>query len=383
MSVRGKPTVAYASTPKLLVLVSMYPIYNQMGRFLNMIQSLIMAQTLCPIENILINLIFEFPHPGEKFVCISEFWKAANKHQYKNTINKFVYEDHTYQAYCEIQNFKTFQQIFNDKKRDKIWDILENMLYNMSIILISDSSQKLVQIVEVFKNLIYPFMYQGLIIPYDPNPSDNLLMAKLPYLIGLRKLNQKVHLKTKVVNLMKDDQEKGDEELIFINEDEIVFSTQQDTNKINETDNAIKRAPDKREDKKTPFNKHMNKLYGDLLYKALKKIEKAEDQTSMQKAVNQLRSCIQDSIFKGLLICKTGNELIKKVQNKQIYSNLRPNKMSENHFALMKKFVASQTFINCVDSLRNENPAHKRVFEFIVNYREKFIHNEEIAVSRI
>jgi hypothetical protein len=46
MTVRKKPVITYASTPKLLVLVSMYPIYNQMGTFLNMIQSLIMAQTL-------------------------------------------------------------------------------------------------------------------------------------------------------------------------------------------------------------------------------------------------------------------------------------------------------------------------------------------------
>jgi hypothetical protein len=291
-------------------------------------------------------LIFEFPHPGEKFVCLSEFWKAANKNQYNKNINKFMYEDHTYQAYCEIQNFKTFQQMFSGRKREKIWDIMENLLYNMSIILICDSSIKLVQIVEVLKNLMYPFMYQGLIIPYDPNPSDNLLMAKLPYLIGVNKLYQKVHLKTKVVNLMKDDEEKGDEELIFINEDEIVFSTQQDSNKISEIEGTIKKAPDKQKDKKTPFNKHMNKLYGDLLYKSLKKIEKAEDQTSMQKAVNQLRSCIQDSIFKGILMCKNGNELIKKVQSKQINSPIKPNKMSENHFALMKKFVVSQTFTN-------------------------------------
>jgi hypothetical protein len=36
-------------------------------------------------------------------------------------------------------------------------------------------------------------------------------------------------------------------------------------------------------------------------------------------------------------MCKNGNELIKKVQNKQINSPIKPNKMSENHFALMKK----------------------------------------------
>jgi len=67
---------------------------------------------------------------------------------------------------------------------DLIWGILENMLLNFPIVFVWKWSKTLSMFIEVLKNLIYPFEYQGLIIPFDPNPSQNLLMSKLPFIIG-------------------------------------------------------------------------------------------------------------------------------------------------------------------------------------------------------
>ena len=67
---------------------------------------------------------------------------------------------------------------------DLIWGILENMLLNFPIVFVWKWSKTLSMFIEVLKNLIYPFEYQGLIIPFDPNPSQNLLMSKLSFIIG-------------------------------------------------------------------------------------------------------------------------------------------------------------------------------------------------------
>ena len=171
------------STPKLLVLVSMYPVYNQMKVFLTKLKDQIMRATVCPVENLLINLIYEFPHPGEKYEVVSNFWNSASSTIFNHPKKRFKYEDYTYLRYCDYANFKTFQRVFQDRY-DKMWQVIENMLLGLSIVLVSDSSEKLVKVIEVFRSLIYPYVYQGVIFPYDPNPNQNLIMSEFPYLLG-------------------------------------------------------------------------------------------------------------------------------------------------------------------------------------------------------
>lgn len=58
------------------------------------------------------------------------------------------------------------------------------MLLGLSIIFVSVSSEKLVKLIEVFRTLLYPYVYQGLIIPYDAYPNKNIIMSDLPYIVG-------------------------------------------------------------------------------------------------------------------------------------------------------------------------------------------------------
>ena len=84
------------------------------------------------------------------------------------------------------------------------------MLLNLSIVFISRDSKKVCRFIEVLKSLIYPFIYQGLIIPYDSSPAESLLSLRMPFIIGnyneylfigVPSLDQQVDLVTAVINL--------------------------------------------------------------------------------------------------------------------------------------------------------------------------------------
>jgi hypothetical protein len=74
----------------------MYPIHNLMESFIQQIKEKIMKKTLVPFENLLINLLFEFPHPGDSFLVQSHFWKRNMKSARSNT---FDFEDSSMQRY--------------------------------------------------------------------------------------------------------------------------------------------------------------------------------------------------------------------------------------------------------------------------------------------
>ena len=106
-------------TPKLIVLVSMHPIYNQMKNFLEGIRIMIMNETLWSIENLLLNLIYEFPHPGEKLLWISEFWAKLNLDPFRKENqmftkgnDEFSYENMEIQAFWELSNYKDESKLF-------------------------------------------------------------------------------------------------------------------------------------------------------------------------------------------------------------------------------------------------------------------------------
>ena len=59
------------------------------------------------------------------------------------------------------------------------------MMASSSIILVSTDKSKLICMTEVLKSLMFPFEFQGIIVPYEPRPQHRLLVSKQPYLIGM------------------------------------------------------------------------------------------------------------------------------------------------------------------------------------------------------
>lgn len=78
--------------PKLLVLVSKYPIYKDMEKFLRKIKALCSEYTNIPLESMVINLVYEFPHPGEKYIVKSDLWRSKSKSIFEyETMNSMPY----------------------------------------------------------------------------------------------------------------------------------------------------------------------------------------------------------------------------------------------------------------------------------------------------
>ena len=114
--------------PKLLVLVSKYPIYEDMEEFLKRMKVCLNEYTSVPLESMVVNLIYEFPHPGDKYLIQSNFWKSKKKPTYEfETLMSLPYWDPKY--FWEMFDFQ--------EKMHIIWSIIEKLLFGKSIIIVS------------------------------------------------------------------------------------------------------------------------------------------------------------------------------------------------------------------------------------------------------
>jgi len=105
----------------------------------------------------LINLLFELPHPGDKYKVISSFWNGERNKGFRKYNHKFIYEEANWQRHCDPESFRVLAQYFaEEKKVARLWTIIESMLCSKSIIIVGPSSDVTVQIIEVLRSLIYP-----------------------------------------------------------------------------------------------------------------------------------------------------------------------------------------------------------------------------------
>lgn len=84
----------------------MYPIYNHMKNFLNQFLSICTHETEFPLENILMNLLYEFPHPGMNTLVVSKFWKHLDDDFFLKYHDPFEYEIRGIQNYWDLRNYK-------------------------------------------------------------------------------------------------------------------------------------------------------------------------------------------------------------------------------------------------------------------------------------
>lgn len=124
------------------------------------------------------NLVYEFPHPSEKYIVQSSFWRNKKKSFYEyETINSL--------PFCEPK-FMLEMVKFHDNMLI-IWHLLEKVLFGKSIVMFSKYNSRLVAWAEILKNLIFPFQFPGLIIPFMSRPDLMLLSAEgtCCYIVGM------------------------------------------------------------------------------------------------------------------------------------------------------------------------------------------------------
>jgi hypothetical protein len=164
--------------PKILVLVSKYPIYKDMEEFLRKIRSICLEFTNVPLESMIMNLVFEFPHPGEKWIVKSEFWRNKRK-------SDFEYETVYSLPFWDAKYFSEIAKLYD--RMLIVWHLIEKVLFGKPVILISKHNHKLIAWTEILKNLIFPFEFPGLVIPYMARVDLMVLSSEsnLSYIVGI------------------------------------------------------------------------------------------------------------------------------------------------------------------------------------------------------
>ena len=117
--------------------------------------------------------------------------------------------------------------------------------------------------------------------------------------------------------------------------------------------------------------------------KSLAKIEHASTYEVLSKAINNFIMEIHKVTIKELLKCKTGNELILGVRKRDEFQNEKLYLIRDSyHKDFFKAFIESQTFENFVRTLKeNHIPENRRVYEFVISFRDNKQQAEKIMVG--
>lgn len=162
--------------PKLLVLVSKYPIYKDMEEFLKKIKENCTEYTNVPLETMVLNLVCEFPHPGDKYIVQSSFWRGKRKNIYEyETMYSLPYMDPKYM----LDIVKFYDRTL------MLWHLIDKVLFGKSIVMVCKNKNKLISWSEILKNLIFPFQYPGVIISYMCRPDLMLLTSNSSFIVGM------------------------------------------------------------------------------------------------------------------------------------------------------------------------------------------------------
>ena len=141
-SLENKADCKRVKMPKVIVLISKYPIYEDMEEFLKKIKLCLTDWTSVSFESMILNLIYEFPHPGDKHIVQSNFWKTRRKTTFSYEVaNSLPYWDSKY--FIEFYNYQ--------EKLHIIWSIIEKMLFARQILIVSKSKFSLIAWSEILK----------------------------------------------------------------------------------------------------------------------------------------------------------------------------------------------------------------------------------------
>ena len=133
--------------PKIITLISKQPLFTQMRFFIDTLYKRTFKESQIPLENIIKNLVFETSNINPSNHVISSFWKVSDLNIYN------AKSDYFYHIFLEKLIYK------------RIPILLEKMIFGVPIILVSQSVYSLVALTEVLKTLLFPFDYQGFIMP--------------------------------------------------------------------------------------------------------------------------------------------------------------------------------------------------------------------------
>ncbi|CAI2374575.1 unnamed protein product [Moneuplotes crassus] len=153
--------------PKIVCLISRIPIYKHLANFLRNILERSKRLDRVPLENMIKNLVFESRNifPFNKLSC--PFWKMEEVDFY------------------DLKSDFFFNVFITTKIYKHVPKLLEKMIFGVPLIVVADEGYLRVAVIEVLKTLMFPFEYQGLVLPSETKPHPKLLTSSEPFIIGM------------------------------------------------------------------------------------------------------------------------------------------------------------------------------------------------------
>ena len=90
----------------------------------------------------ILNLVCEFPHPSDKYIVKSSFWKVKRK-------NMFEYETMFSLPYMDPHFMLDIVKLHDNLLM--IWHLIERVLFGKSMLLVSKSKHRLIAWSEILK----------------------------------------------------------------------------------------------------------------------------------------------------------------------------------------------------------------------------------------
>jgi hypothetical protein len=162
--------------PKSLVILSRWMFLDQFREFLNQLYRISLSPSETPVERYLGNLLFEVPVPPPG---ISEV-------HYRIATSRVVFTRPPVNNPIAFTNFP-FIIIFQCIGLELIVKLVEALLLEKQVLLLSTQYSLLTIACESLLALMYPFKWQHVYIPLLPEPLLDFLSAPMPFLIGTLK----------------------------------------------------------------------------------------------------------------------------------------------------------------------------------------------------
>lgn len=163
--------------PKSIVLISHWPFYENMLKFLLIIYSIATSNTSVnvPIERAIANLIMETPLPPRGRISVRLF-----------CYNQEIIFKRPPPNEMPLLNLN-FSQVFKYLSVDNILIVFAGMLTERKILFVSDHIHRLAESLEVLTYLLFPFYWRHIYIPVLPKKLVDFVCAPMPFIMGIHR----------------------------------------------------------------------------------------------------------------------------------------------------------------------------------------------------
>ena len=164
--------------PKVLIVLSHYPLVNLHRAFLQQIYLLAHSKTtLLPIERYVSNFCTDIPLPPQGQVAVN-FGYFDEEERLNVSFSRPAKND------LPLVGF-SFRPLFTSLSVSNVLVVFACLSQELRVVLCSKHPALLTPVAESFRSILFPFVWQGIYIPLLPYSMIDILQSPEPFLVGI------------------------------------------------------------------------------------------------------------------------------------------------------------------------------------------------------